>query len=132
MRGGRVRFRVRLSEAHPRLFRHSTATFTEFTQDEELIRLEAIEFARQNKRDIARKLTDRSIFPSEANPVAVFMAGSTGAGKTEAAKERPASLIRTKCRDAIPGTDYSRCALTPSGPPAVGGRYPRFVAVTNE
>jgi hypothetical protein len=62
-------------------------TKVEFTEDEERIRDDAMKFARQHKREIGRKLTDRAVFPSEANPVAVFMAGSPGAGKTEASKE---------------------------------------------
>ncbi|MEX0931212.1 MAG: zeta toxin family protein [Candidatus Paceibacterota bacterium] len=46
----------------------------------------AIEFARKNKKRIAKDLTDPEKFPIEANPVAVFMAGSPGAGKTEASQ----------------------------------------------
>lgn len=44
----------------------------------------AMDFARNNKKAIARRITDRSIYPSEEDPVSVFMAGSPGAGKTEA------------------------------------------------
>jgi predicted ABC-type ATPase len=46
----------------------------------------AIEYARQHKKEIARRLTDPSVFVSEERPVSVFMAGSPGAGKTEASK----------------------------------------------
>ncbi|WP_275069880.1 zeta toxin family protein [Pseudidiomarina insulisalsae] len=35
---------------------------------------------------MARNLTDKLQFPSEKKPVSVFMAGSPGAGKTEASK----------------------------------------------
>lgn len=45
---------------------------------------EALRFARSNKKSIARRLTDRAIYPPEESPVSVFMAGSPGAGKTEA------------------------------------------------
>ena len=45
---------------------------------------EALRFARSNKKSIARRLTDKAIYPSEESPVSVFMAGSPGAGKTEA------------------------------------------------
>ena len=45
---------------------------------------EALEFARKNKKRIAKRLTDPAIFVPEENPVSVFMAGSPGAGKTEA------------------------------------------------
>lgn len=46
----------------------------------------AIEFARRKKNEIARRLTDLSIYPPEDKPVSVFMAGSPGASKTEASK----------------------------------------------
>ncbi|EIK67707.1 hypothetical protein PseBG33_1217 [Pseudomonas synxantha BG33R] len=45
---------------------------------------EALRFARSNKKSIAKRLTDKAIYPSEESPVSVFMAGSPGAGKTEA------------------------------------------------
>ncbi len=44
-------------------------------------------FARKHKKAIAKRLTDTSKFPAEHNPVSVFMAGSPGAGKTEASKQ---------------------------------------------
>ncbi len=50
----------------------------EYTQNE------AIEFARANKKSIARRITDKNVYPPESAPVSVFMAGSPGAGKTEA------------------------------------------------
>jgi UDP-N-acetylglucosamine kinase len=52
--------------------------------DDEKVKLEAENFARLNKKQIARKLTDPAKFPPDAQPVAVFMSGSPGAGKTEA------------------------------------------------
>ena len=52
--------------------------------DNETVKLEAEEFARANKKRIARELTDPTKFPPDAQPVAVFMSGSPGAGKTEA------------------------------------------------
>jgi predicted ABC-type ATPase len=45
---------------------------------------EAISFARTNKKIIARRHTDKAQYPPEDEPVSVFMAGSPGAGKTEA------------------------------------------------
>ena len=45
----------------------------------------AISFAKANKKSIAKRLTDRAIYTPEEEPVSVFMAGSPGAGKTEAA-----------------------------------------------
>ena len=50
-------------------------------------REEAIAFARENKKKIARRLTDRNLYVAESDPVSVFMAGSPGAGKTEASLE---------------------------------------------
>lgn len=43
----------------------------------------AIQHARQHKKSIAKRLTDKSVYPREKSPVSVFMAGSPGAGKTE-------------------------------------------------
>lgn len=47
----------------------------------------AIAYAKANRRTIAKRLTDTAIYPSEFVPVSVFMAGSPGAGKTEASIE---------------------------------------------
>jgi predicted ABC-type ATPase len=62
------------------------------TEEEERIQNAALEFARENKKAIARRLTDPAKFTREANPVSVFMAGSPGAGKTEASIELLDSL----------------------------------------
>lgn len=59
----------------------------ELTPEEKNIEQEALAFARDNKKAIARKLTDTSRFVQEDEPVSVFMAGSPGAGKTEASIE---------------------------------------------
>lgn len=77
--------------------------------DEE-IKANAEAWARQNKKDFARRLTDTTRFPGETSPVSVFMAGSPGAGKTESAKALSKSLndgfLRIdpdEFRAAIPG-----------------------------
>lgn len=57
------------------------------TPDEQRICDAAIAYARENRKAIARRLTDESIYASESEPVSVFMAGSPGAGKTEASIE---------------------------------------------
>lgn len=57
------------------------------TEQEQQIEAEALAFAKANRRAIAKRLTDKSIYLPEANPVSVFMAGSPGAGKTEASIE---------------------------------------------
>lgn len=59
----------------------------EMTPDEERIAQEAWDYAKKHRTEIARRLTDPAIFVPEANPVSVFMAGSPGAGKTEASIE---------------------------------------------
>lgn len=51
------------------------------------VEIAALEHARANKKAIAKRLTDTAIYPPEENPVSVFMAGSPGAGKTEASLE---------------------------------------------
>ncbi len=56
------------------------------TADELKLEEQALGFAKVNKRDISKRLTDKSIYLSEEHPVSVFMAGSPGAGKTEASK----------------------------------------------
>ncbi|MFE8069879.1 zeta toxin family protein [Marinobacteraceae bacterium S3BR75-40.1] len=57
------------------------------TEEEQAIYDRAVAFARANKRDIAKRLTDKTIYLPEEEPVSVFMAGSPGAGKTEASLE---------------------------------------------
>lgn len=54
--------------------------------DEKVIHDRAVEYARANKKLIAKELTDLDRYPAEDQPVSVFMAGSPGAGKTEASK----------------------------------------------
>ncbi len=54
---------------------------------ESVIEEEALKFARKNKKAIARRLTDPAVYVPEESPVSVFMAGSPGAGKTEASIE---------------------------------------------
>jgi UDP-N-acetylglucosamine kinase len=56
-------------------------------KEQQQIRDRAIAFARKNKKVIARRLTNRDLYPPERDPVSVFMAGSPGAGKTEASIE---------------------------------------------
>ncbi len=65
------------------------------TPDEERIAQEAWDYAKKHRTEIARRLTDPAIFVPEANPVSVFMAGSPGAGKTEASIE----LLKLKAAD---------------------------------
>jgi UDP-N-acetylglucosamine kinase len=55
--------------------------------DDRRISEEAVVFAKANRKEIARRLTDPAVYLSEDSPVSVFMAGSPGAGKTEASLE---------------------------------------------
>jgi UDP-N-acetylglucosamine kinase len=54
------------------------------TPAEEKLQRDAVAFAKANKKRIAKEMTDTRRFIQEENPVSVFMAGSPGAGKTEA------------------------------------------------
>lgn len=58
------------------------------TQSEQSIHEVAMQYARSNKKRIAKEKVD--YYPKEEKPISVFMAGSPGAGKTESAK----SLIK--------------------------------------
>lgn len=60
--------------------------------EEDEVRAQAIEFARSNRKSIAKRLTDPAVFLPEDCPVSIFMAGSPGAGKTEASKELIAAV----------------------------------------
>lgn len=68
------------------------------SEHERAIEKKALEFARSNKKRIAKAFTDKATYPSEKNPVSVFMAGSPGAGKTEASialiENAPKGVIR--------------------------------------
>lgn len=52
----------------------------------EKIIADAVEYARAHKKQIAKELTDTNLFSPEDAPVAVFMSGSPGAGKTESSQ----------------------------------------------
>lgn len=54
--------------------------------DEGKIADQAVKFAKQNRKRIAREIIESGGYESEENPVSVFMAGSPGAGKTEASQ----------------------------------------------
>ena len=56
------------------------------TDEEERIKQKAINYTRANKKKIARRIACTETYVGESNPVSVFMAGSPGAGKTEASK----------------------------------------------
>lgn len=57
------------------------------SKEEKAIQDEAIAFAKKHKKVVAARLTDVDRYIPEKQPVSVFMAGSPGAGKTEASIE---------------------------------------------
>lgn len=57
---------------------------SQLTTQESKTAEKAIAFAKRNKKVLAQELTDPAVYPPEDKPVSVFMAGSPGAGKTEA------------------------------------------------
>lgn len=82
----------------------------EMTPEQSKISQEAFEYAKQNRTRIAHQLCDPDTYPREVNPVSVFMAGSPGAGKTEASKaliaEFSSKILRLdpdELRENIPG-----------------------------
>lgn len=56
------------------------------TPEQQRIVDDAWAWAKKHRTTIARRWTDPTVFVPEENPVSVFMAGSPGAGKTEASK----------------------------------------------
>ena len=65
---------------------------TQMTNEEQLINERAMEWARANKKRIAKELTNTDLILREQCPVSVFMAGSPGAGKTEVSKALVSTL----------------------------------------
>jgi len=52
-------------------------------ESDQKIKERAEQFARENKKEIANRITDKDTYPTDDAPVSVFMSGSPGAGKTE-------------------------------------------------
>lgn len=65
-------------------------------------RSDAIAFIKSNKKLLISKFADLKIYPSETNPISVFMAGSPGAGKTEFSKRLISELKRSGVIDKDP------------------------------
>jgi predicted ABC-type ATPase len=76
--------------------------------DDQRIADEALLFAKANRREIAKRLTDTSIYVPEEYPVSIFMAGSPGAGKTEASLE---FLARFEARSVRIDPDLLRAEI---------------------
>jgi len=79
--------RLHCSVACPVCSRGAARTNFMLTSYETGIKERAESYARLNKKRIAKALSDSSMYPAERDPVAVFMAGSPGAGKTESSRE---------------------------------------------
>lgn len=56
------------------------------------IKQKAVAFAKSHRKEFAKRFTNPEIYFPEDNPVSVFMAGSPGAGKTEASHELIANI----------------------------------------
>ncbi len=69
--------------------------------DAETIKKHAEEFARANKKRLAKELTSISQYSPDEVPFSVFMAGSPGAGKTEYSKNLIDSLERNQKHKVI-------------------------------
>ncbi len=69
--------------------------------DDETIKKQAEEFARANKKRLAKELTDTSKYAPDEVPFSVFMAGSPGAGKTEYSKNLIDSLEKNQNHKVI-------------------------------
>lgn len=91
------------------------------TDIEDQIAERALAFAKANGKAIACRLADPDRFPGEGSPVSVFMAGSPGAGKTEASiellrkyeteTERILRIDPDELRDEFPEYDGSNAWL---------------------
>lgn len=62
------------------------------TPEEKALHDAAVEYARRNRKRIAKEFANPAVYLPEEKPVSVFMAGCAGAGKTEAAIELIASF----------------------------------------
>jgi adenylylsulfate kinase-like enzyme len=61
----------------------SFSTCSDLDGDRQQMCFDSITYAKKYKKDIIFRFADTSKYPSEVNPISVFMAGSPGAGKTE-------------------------------------------------
>ena len=83
----------------------------DLTAAEQAIADAAVMWAKKSRKDFAVSLAPVERFPGEKEPVAAFMAGSPGAGKTEASKALAGELggfLRIdpdEFRKSIPGYD---------------------------
>jgi len=76
------------------------------------LKTEAVEYVRRHKKEIVGRVLDANRYQPADKPVAVFMAGTPGAGKTEIAKNlielftyEPVRIDADDLRGLIPGYD---------------------------
>ena len=69
--------------------------------NDEEIKKQAEQFARDNRQNVAKRLTDKSKYLPDIFPASIFMAGSPGAGKTEFSKRFIESFEKTKDRKIV-------------------------------
>ena len=65
-------------------------------EEEIAIKTQAEQFAKDNKKRLAKELTDISTYAPDESPMSFFMAGSPGAGKTEYSQNLVKSLEEHK------------------------------------
>lgn len=85
---------------------------------EEEIRSRAIAYVKASKKQIKKKFADPFLYPKSDRPVAIFMSGSPGAGKTEVSKqlikvfkEPTVRIDADEIRDILPGYTGSNASL---------------------
>ena len=90
----------------------------EMTSEEKRIEQAALEYAKKHRTEIARRLTDPTIFVPEANPVSVFMAGSP---RWRPSSPRPATSNRGDSAGMkLPGRGYPGRLLQAGSPRSRG------------
>lgn len=90
----------------------------DLTPEEQTVADRANEFAQKERKVIAARLTEPEIYLPEKKPVSVFMAGSPGAGKTEASEDllahygdRVLRIDPDELRALLPGYEGHNAAL---------------------
>jgi hypothetical protein len=81
----------------------------ELSTEELKIQNSAIEFAKRNRTEICRRLTDKEVYIPEKSPVSVFMSGSPGAGKTEFSTDLISQLEKNGTKILRLDPDNLRC-----------------------
>ncbi|MGY0556412.1 MULTISPECIES: zeta toxin family protein [unclassified Lysobacter] len=90
----------------------------ELSPEDQIVMGAANAYAQANRKAIAAERTDPHVYLSEKSPVSVFMAGSPGAGKTEASIEllaqhgdRVLRIDPDELRELLPGYEGHNASL---------------------